>query len=174
MTNLAIIAFTTGQVQYYFPDWSNTEKMFAVFVFEHIVLIIMFLIYVFVPKMPRWVDIAVLKDQFKATGGVVNRSSSSDINEDKKMHTDSRRTNGPVNIDMEDTDSDGALDESLMRGSEVNECDVDSKALQGEIDLEVSDHESQGMETNAPEQITDENKDVRIPEGIENTAEEEV
>ena len=50
MTNLAIIAFTTGQVQYYFPDWSNTEKMFAVFVFEHIILIIMFLIYVFVPK----------------------------------------------------------------------------------------------------------------------------
>ena len=80
----------------------------------------------------------------------------------------------PSSPKYEETDSDDALDESLMRGSEVNECHVDSEALQGEIDLEVSDHESQGMETNAPEQITDENEDVRIPEGIENTAAEEV
>ena len=53
-----------------------------------------------------------------------------------------------------------------MRDNETNECDVDSKAFQGETELEVSDHESQGMETNAPEQITDaQNNDVRIPRG---------
>ena len=54
-----------------FSDWSNTEKMFTVFVFEHIILIIMFL-YTFLFQKCHAELIAVLKDQFKATGGVVN------------------------------------------------------------------------------------------------------
>ena len=61
-----------------------------------------------------------------------------------------------------------------MRDNETTECDVDSKAFQGETELEVSDHESQGTETNVPRQITDEHRGIRVNECIENTVEEEV
>ena len=78
MTNLAIIGFTTGQLQYYFPNWSNTEKMFAVFVFEHIVLVIMFLIYFVVPQMPRRGALLEPRLSPSSAGARVSTSSSSD------------------------------------------------------------------------------------------------
>ena len=65
------------------------------------------------------------------------------------MHTDSRRTSGPVNIDMEDTDSDGAL--MSHNEYEVNECDVTRRSRRNR--LGISDHESQGIEITPPNRL---------------------
>eukprot|EP00505_MAST-04D_sp_SCG-Rhode-Island_P002053 Stramenopile-MAST_4_protein_2053 len=65
MTNLAIIGFTTRQLEYYFPSWSSAEKMFAVFLFEHVVIVTVYLINLIIPPLPHWIAVEVAKDAYK-------------------------------------------------------------------------------------------------------------
>ena len=55
MTNLAIIGFTTRQLENYFPAWSSTERMFAVFIIEHAIIAVMYAINALIPSLPQWV-----------------------------------------------------------------------------------------------------------------------
>ena len=147
MTNLAIIGFTTGQLQYYFPNWSNTEKMFAVFVFEHIVLVIMFLIYFVVPQMPRWVEIAVSKDQFKAKGGVKITTKMNDNNGIMKNAMETIiEESGNTDNEVEDDD---ALDESMMKNvdtSEMIDNDEDKDQIHEEMQNEALEEKEETIE----------------------------
>jgi hypothetical protein len=159
MTNLAIIGFTTGQLHYYFPDWSNTEKMFAVFVFEHIVLLIMFLIYFMVPHMPRWVEIAVAKDQFKAEGGIKVQDNKS-INH-KPVSTSNSILAETLNIDDDDDVDVDALDNSIMKNLDTSE-NFEDVFVRVEENLLAETHPKVKAIISEDEANLDSTKDVNI------------
>ena len=65
MTNLAIIGFTTRQLETYFPAWSSTEKMFAVFVIEHAIIAVMYVINALIPSLPQWVVVEKARELYR-------------------------------------------------------------------------------------------------------------
>ena len=64
LTNLAHIGFTSDQFSTYFPSVTSAEKVFLIFMFEHAILVVEWLIAAAVPAAPRWVEQSVRREKF--------------------------------------------------------------------------------------------------------------
>ena len=66
LTNCAIIFFTSTQLQLYFPQITESQKIWAIFIFEHIMLFARYLIHINVPSLPAELQDKILREKFEA------------------------------------------------------------------------------------------------------------
>ena len=63
MTNLAHIGFTSDQFKQYFPNVTNSEKVVIIFGFEHVILLLQWILTTLVPDAPFWVRNSIKREK---------------------------------------------------------------------------------------------------------------
>ena len=128
--------------------------------------------------MPRWVEVAVSKDQFKAIGGVKITTKMNDNNGIMKNAMETIiEESGNTDNEVEDDD---ALDESMMKNvdtSEMIDNDDDKDQIHEEMQNEVLEEEEETIEekeTIEEEEIIVEEAHVPEKEGQKKQREEGV
>lgn len=72
LTNCAVIFFTSTQLEKYFPTMSESQKILAIFLFEHLMLLAKYLIHISIPSLPRDIQEKIDLEKFEAERAKLN------------------------------------------------------------------------------------------------------